>query len=155
MEFRDVVDDELDVFYEIKRTDVEAYRAWDDVEDLLRSVTETLEHSWRDKLKHYFTRSTEIGRLHRALVDFEVARVLTTQGLERSLRSTYTGRASPLLRTFVDRALSDRQLFPVDQLARLVTFMEERRSKTTELVIVLAAAVIGGIAGSATTLLSQ
>lgn len=154
-EFRDTVDNELDMFYEIKRTDVEAYRAWDDVEDLLRALTDTPDRRWLDKLKHYFSHSTEIGRLHRVLVDFEVAHLLTTQALERSLRSTYTGRASSLLRTFVDGAMSDRQRFPVDQLARLVTFMEERRSKTTELVIVLAAAVIGGIAGSATTILAQ
>lgn len=154
-EFREVAGDELDIFYEIERTDVEAYRAWDDVEELLRAVTETPERGLRERAKRYFTHSAALGRLHRTLVDFEVSRLLSTQGLERSLRTTYTGRTSPLLRTFVDSAMSDRQLFPVDQLARLVTFMEERRSKTTELVIVLAAAVIGGIAGSATTLLAQ
>lgn len=153
-ELRDVIGGELDIFYEINRTDVEAYRQWNNVEELLRSVTETPHSGWRERIKRYFTHSVELGRLHRALVDFEVDRLLTTHGLERSLRSTYA-RTSPLLRSFVDSAMKNRQLFPIDQLARLVTFMEERRSKTTELVIVLAAAVIGGMAGSVTTLLAQ
>jgi hypothetical protein len=49
----------------------------------------------------------------------------------------------------------DRQIFPTQHVRQLVTFLEKRRSKALELLMILSASLIGGVAGSLITLLAK
>ena len=149
----DEIADELGFFYEICRRDKNKYRLWGEVEELLRAVTEEDKISgWLKRLKLALSRGRDVAKLHNLIADFETLQVFDRHGVERQHRHIYNRDTAGFLKSFLDSALQDRPVFPVQQVVNLVTFVEGRRSKAVEFLVLIVAAVIGGIAGSLITL---
>lgn len=147
------LDDELDVFYMVYRSNSENLSRWALIEaDAARIFDRSRESGKCSKLQAFrakVSRGGEMAALHEELLRFEADHIRDQFDQERAFRNMYDREKPTFLRKFVDGSLSDRPVFPVRQMKELVTFAETRRSKTIELAFLLIAAVIGGLAGSA------
>ena len=149
------LEDELDLFYEIQRRDSESYRQWDDVQQLASNVIEQFKITGWAQLHHTLTRGRKLAALRVSLVEFEQGNLLKEHALNTACRRVYGDGRITFLKSFIDDKLKDRRMFLTKQLIDLVEFIERRRSKSLEFLIVLIAALIGGIAGTIITLISR
>ena len=77
--------------------------------------------------------------------------IFERQGLEESLDQTYGVPGRAYLRDEVKKAVKDLGEYPIGEVYRLIEFLEGRRSKQVELLIVFIAALVGGIVGGIAT----
>ena len=153
----DYLGNELDVFYMIYRSNSENLSRWAAIEAesarLFERVRSPRKHR---KLKAFcasINRGAEMANLLEKLLKFEADHIREQFDQDRAFRASYDREKPTFLRKFVHGSLSDRSLFPVGQMKELVSFAETRWSKTVELAVVLIASLIGGVVGSAITLL--
>jgi hypothetical protein len=139
---------ELGFFYWINATEAQSIRGWSEIQDQIETLLEQTEkqgvwHRLLTKLK----RSRLLHDVFTSLIGFDVSRTFMLNDREQSCRQTYASSAG-FIRSFVDTEMADAVQFPTKQITTLVGFLEQRRSKAVELLIVLIAAVVGGIAGA-------
>ena len=147
-ELFDNLADELDLFYEIARSDRESLEMWDKIEAAASRLCEYLQStSQLERLRTSIGRGRELSKLHILLSSFESEYIRMTHFTDTQCRKLQTDDKPNFLRNFVEDSLTDRPVFAVKQMKDLVSFIEARRSKAVELMIVLVAAVVGGLAG--------
>ena len=148
---------ELGFFYRIVEDDLRKYKSWSEIERLIPgAVSQSERTSWLDRIRRAHRRSKDLKELSVALMQFEVNQIMNTSHTRRSFRNVYKKDAPALLKAYVEAEIDERPTFPTEPVTQLLTFMESRRSKTLELLVLLGAAVVGGITGSLiTTLASQ
>ena len=81
------------------------------------------------------------------LIRFEMDRLFRRPNIEESVDRTYSVPGKAYLRDEVEKAVSRLGEYPVDEVYRLIEFREGRRSKQIELLVVLLAAIVAGVAG--------
>ena len=149
----DELDDELDIFYRIERSNIEQYQHWEKIEELMFQIIEQQETSWcRYPWKSYM-RGRDLSSLYISLTKFESDLISNRHYIDQGYRFLYGKNSRCFLRYFVESAIKDRPIFPTKQVTDLMMFIENRRSKSIEFLIILIAAVVGGAAGSLITLL--
>lgn len=150
------LDDELSLFYKIHRNDSQKHERWAEIEQITSNLTEHFKKSgWRERLRTARTRGRELAALYVSLAQFEADHILDEHYTNTAYRSLYKSKNSAFMRSFLESALKDRPVFPTKQMTDLMAFIESRRSKTIELLIVLIAAVVGGIVGSLITSIAK
>ena len=150
------LDYELSLFYEIHRNDSQKYERWAEIEQVTSNLTEHFKKSgWRERLCTARTRGRELAALYVSLAQFEADHILDEHYTNTAYRNIYKSKSSAFMKSFLEAALRDRPVFPTKQTTDLMAFIEGRRSKTVELLIVLIAAVVGGIAGSLITSIAK
>ncbi len=150
------LDHELSLFYEIHRNDSQKYERWAEIEQITSNLTEHFKNSgWRERPRTARTRGRELAVLYVSLAQFEADHILDEHYINTAYRSIYGSNSSALMKSFLESALRDRPVFPTKQMTDLMAFIESRRSKTIELLIVLIAAVVGGIVGSLITSIAK
>jgi hypothetical protein len=77
--------------------------------------------------------------------------ILERQTLDESLNLAYSIPGRAHLREEVENAVRGLGEYPVKEVYRLIGFLEGRRSKQLELLVVLCAAIVGGIVGGFAT----
>ena len=148
--------DELGLFYDFTTVNMEASLSWEMLQEEVLHLTETpTPKEVVDRVAATWKRGKRIHDLHGALLRFEANQLLEKHRLDNYLRSTYATDEPTYLKPFLDAQAADRPVFPTQQIGQLLSFLEERRNRSIELLIVLVAALIGGIAGSLVTLLAQ
>jgi hypothetical protein len=148
--------DELGLFYDFTSSDADGYRAWGSLQLAVIEVTESsTTRKVLDRARATWTRGAKIRDLHAGLIRFEANQLLEKHRLDTYLKSTYAADDPAYLRSFLEATAGDRPVFPTQQIGQLVAFLEERRSRAIELLIVLVAALVGGVAGSLVTLLAH
>lgn len=143
--------EELDLFYEIKRKDSDVIRQWDDVQELASDVIERFKTTGWFKFIHTLTRRSKIAELRISLVEFEERHLSYNYALNDAYRKLYESGRVMFLRKFLDDSVKSRLNFPTQQFIDLIEFLERRRSKSIEFLVILIAALIGGAAGAAIT----
>ena len=149
------LNDELDFFYEVKRLGSERYQKWDEVRQLASNVIERFKTTGWAQFLHALTRGGNVAALRVSLVEFEEENLWNDQRLNEAYRRLYGGEMVTFLKSFADTALKNRFMFATKQLIDLIEFIERRRSKSIELLIILFAALVGGVAGSIITSITQ
>ncbi len=137
--------DELALYYHIVRGNQSAFRMW---EALQKQVEALLEATRRSRMGR---RSAAIHDLHTALVEFEAREIFRREEDAHRIRQLYGLSAPTYLRAFVDDAVSESPTYPLSGVKSLLEFLEGRRSKTLELLIVMLSTLIGGLAGAVIT----
>ena len=145
---------ELDRFYHILYSNRRDYRGWDTIQTIADSLFDSMQDTEsRKRLISALVQGRGLSALTLALSKFDANYIQRQHYADKICRELYARDISGFLRAFIETELNNRPLFPIKQMKELVTFAESRRSKAIELVIVLAAAVIGGVAGSVITIL--
>lgn len=142
--------EEFGLFYMINTIDSQRIRCWEDIEKLLAALTERFDRvGWRRLLP---SRRASLKELSIALARFEADKIATDYTTEQAFRHTY-GRGLPtFLRDHIETAIASRFTFPTGPTAALLKFIENRRAKALELLVIIAAAVVGGITGAMITI---
>jgi hypothetical protein len=146
---------ELDVFYSIIQSENRLRLAWSDVQDLLRDATEESTGDWLSRTRSYFVKATKLRELHSEIASFEAMSIRSRHATQRLVRRLYDQTTMEVIKPLIESALEDREVYPIEQVGRLVDFMERRQSKAVELLVVLIAAVIGGVAGALLTVMTS
>ena len=145
---------ELDQFYNIRQSIMEDYHSWEPIETVAAQLFDQLgEKHDHQPFAQTFTRGRDLSKLNMELSKFEVEYIQRHHYAEKQCRELYARHIPGFLRTIVESELEDRPVFPIKQMKELVMFIESRRSKAIELLIVLIAALIAGVTGSVITLL--
>ena len=78
-------------------------------------------------------------------------RLFGRQEIEESVERTYSVPGKEYLRDEVEKAVNRLGEYPVEEVYRLIEFLEGRRSKQVELLVVFIAALVGAIVGGIAT----
>ena len=139
---------ELRTFYEACRLRELLLRAWGKIEEPVRtSLLADGKGRWRDAIANRLRQSRSIRLVTDRLIRFEMDRLFERQSLRESVDHTYSVPGRAYLRDEVEKAAKDLGEYPVDEVYRLIEFLEGRRSKQVELLVVLIAAIVAGVAG--------
>ena len=143
---------ELTTFYEACQRRQLLMRAWEKIEEPVRA-TLLAEGSgcWRDAIVNRLRQSRSIRLVTARLARFEMDRIFEHQILEGALDHTYSVPGRAYLREEVEKAVNRMGEYPIEEVYRLIEFLEGRRSKQVELLVVFTAALVGGIVGSILT----
>ena len=149
----DEIEDELGLFYEIHRIDSAKHDLWSEIDKRLRAVMkEDKNGGWLNRLQQASSRGRDVAKLHNLVLEFEASQVFDQHLVRLHHREIYERDTPGFLKSFLDSALQDRPVFPVQQVAALVTLVDDRRSKALELLVVIVAAIIGAVSGALITL---
>ena len=147
------LEDELGVFYKIQRDNSTKYERWDRIEQLKSRLTRYFERmGWRQIIRRALTRGRDLKKLRIALAEFETDQISDEYVTKKAFRNTYRKGASAFLKAYVEAAMEERPVFPTKPTTDLLGFIEGRRLKVLEFLVVLAAAIVGGVTGSFITI---
>jgi hypothetical protein len=150
-----VIDSELDLFYEIRRCEVCKINGWEEIQAQLQTLLELQRaKGFRGRIKKLAKRGGLINELVCSLNEFNGQNSFRDTSLNSSHATQYRAEEH-FLKHYVDEALKDRQKYPTSDVADLVKFIDERHGKTWQNFFVLIAAVLGGIMGSLVTISAQ
>ena len=147
---RDVLDEltsELTTFYRACRQNQLLVSAWDKIEEPVRKslLGNPTRGQWRDVMVNRLRQNRSIRLVTDRLVRFEMDRIFGRQALEESLDHTYSIPGKAYLRDEVEKVVCRMGEYPIAEVYRLLEFLEGRRSKQVELLVVFIAAIVGGI----------
>ena len=143
---------ELAAFYEACRSRLLRMRAWETIEEPVRtSLLGDGGRRWRDAVADRLRQSRSIRLVTDRLIRFEMDRLFERQVLDESFDRTYSVPGRAYLRDEVEKAVKDSGEYPIDEVYRLIEFLEGRRSKQVELLVLFIAALVGGIVGGVAT----
>ncbi|MGH9870224.1 MAG: hypothetical protein ACREAA_18935 [Candidatus Polarisedimenticolia bacterium] len=149
--FQELVD-ELSLYYHIVRGNVSAFRMWEGLQKQVVALLESTRHGGpMSRIRRMGRGSGAIYDLQTALVEFEASEIFRKEQGAQRVRQVY-GLSSPTyLRVFIDDAMSESPTYPLSGVKSLLEFLEGRRSKAMELLILMLSALIGGLAGAVIT----
>ena len=143
---------ELTTFYEVCQRRQLLMRAWEKIEEPVRATLLAEGNGcWRDAIANRLRQSRSIRLVTARLARFEMDRIFERQILEGTLDHTYRVPGRAYLREEVEKAVGRMGEYPIEEVYRLIEFLEGRRSKQVELLVVFTAALVGGIVGSILT----
>jgi hypothetical protein len=147
---------ELDHYYYLQRVEVIRYDAWERLSKSLRNLIKLEQmRGLRGSSHRLLRRSGLVHSATIATIQFQSDELIAANNVRKSFLQTFEDGASHHLTELVKRDFDTRQQFPIEEAGKLLGFVEARRSEALNQVVVLAAAVVGGIAGSAITLLAH
>ena len=79
---------------------------------------------------------------------FEAENVYDKIAIQNSYNQTYSSENEILFKTFIDKELDKKDVYPTTQTIDLITFFESKRIKNLELIIAIFAAMLGGAIGA-------
>lgn len=151
-ELFDELREELGLFYRMCRDNSENYGRWAQIEHLMARVTRRPTRiSWRQRIQ----RARDLEELSISLARFEADQVSEEHATRKAFRGVYRGTGSAFLKAYVETEIEERPVFPTRPVTDLLAFIERRRSKALELLVVLGAAVVGGVTGALLTMLAR
>ena len=147
------LEDELGLYYKIQESNSIKYQHWLQIEKLMSRLTKHLERSgWRQIFWRTCTRGRDLEKLNIGLAEFEREQISDDYSITEAFRNIYTSGLSGFLRTYVEAEIEGRPVFPTKPTTDLLGFIEHRRQKALEFLVVLVAAIVGGVAGSLITI---
>ena len=150
------IDDELNIYYAIRNQDSTTYSSWDDIERLFSEIVSSSEHTtWWQHIPTLRSRGCSVQELSIALARFQVQQITDDSFTERIHYEAYERGTPSYLKEYIEAGMKERPSFPTGPVADLLGFLERRRSKGLELLVILAAAIIGGVTGSLLTILAS
>ena len=117
---------ELTAFYEACRHRELRMKAWEEIEDPVRtSLLGDGRGRWRDAAMNRLRQSRSIRLVTDRLIRFEMDGIFRRQALEESFDRTYSVPGRAYLRDDVEKAVKDLGEYPIDEVYRLIGFARE------------------------------
>ena len=146
---------EIDLFYQIKSLESQNRNQWTDIEG---KIVKLLELQQAPGLKGRWSRLTKRGKIIDeivcALCEFNSTKLFQDSSINEDYGSSYKADIH-FLKHYIDQEIKNRQTFPTKEIAELTKYLEGRHSKSWEMIVVLIAAILGGIIGGLVTLYAQ
>ena len=148
------LDRELGFFYDFKAADSYRHLRWRDIREKMSSLTEHFGKSgFLASLRLIGSTSRIIAELYASVTQLEINEISNERFVKDTYQSIYDQKDRTYLNEFIRSEIDKRPVFPTQQVTNLLSVFEGRRSKSVELLVFLAAAIIGGAVGSFITLL--
>ena len=141
--------DELGLFYQIHKNNSILYHSWHQIEKLVHGLTENHKRMGFRVFRH----GRSIEKLSIALTKFEADRISDEQYITDGFRALYGKGLPAYLKNYLETEIAERPIFPTGPITNLLGFIEGRRLKVLEFLVVLIAAVVAGGIGSLITIL--
>jgi len=148
---REEMRDEIGLFYSIIRTKNQESTEWFLITEALDSLTDSKPSWFKHPIKR-LRRGKQLGDLFTRLVNFQIQEAFQKANREEDYRSVYENNQPTYLQSDVDEEIKQLPNFPTESVLSLTGFLETRRSKALEWLILLLAAILGGAAGAVFTL---
>jgi hypothetical protein len=148
------LEDELGFYYHLVSSRLKAHGDWNDVKNTLAKLIDVQgKRKLSQRLLNVFLRGRYINQLFTAMVSLEANQIFRRNSIDEGYRGIYSKNEPTYLQFYVDDCLKEFTTYPTQQIGDVARFLEGRRSKTVELIIILLAALIGGVAGALLTML--
>lgn len=148
------LEDELGFYYYVVSTRLKTHEDWDKIKGPLSKLTDVEgKRKFTQRLINILLRGRYINELFTAIVTLEVNQIFRRNLIDEGYRGIYSKNETTYLQLYIDEGLKELTSYPTTQISEAARFLEGRRSKTIELIIILIASLIGGVAGSLLTLL--
>ena len=150
------IDDELGIYYAMRDQNDTAYRNWHDIERLFSELIDRSDHTsgWQ-RIRNALLHGRSVQKLSIALARFQAQQISGESTMKRIFHNAYERNTPSYLKAYIEEELAECPTYPIGPVADLLGFFERRRAKGLELLVILAAAVIGGVTGSLLTILAS
>jgi len=146
--------DEFGIFYQLMLARVKAIDGWLKIQAVLTKLGDAWgKRGFRQRLLNIFLKGRYINELITAIATFEVDQIFARDSIDQGYRAIYSKDENAFIRDYVDEGLKELSPYPTKQISDLALFLEGRRSRAIELLVILVAALIGGVAGALLTIM--
>ena len=140
---------EFSFFYMCVQTRNYKMHLWESIQDDLEKLIIIQKSSGiKGSFKKLLKRSMLIESLITDVTMFEAENVYDKIAIQNSYNQTYSSENEILFKTFIDKELDKKDVYPTTQTIDLITFFESKRIKNLELIIAIFAAMLGGAIGA-------
>lgn len=145
---------ELGFFYYLKQVSVVRSLAWYRLQELVRELISIYEMDGiRGCLKRTFACSKAISDVVTRLAVFEMRDIHAQDSRQKDYEDLYLQGQETYLQFYIENGMRQRRSYPTTQTRQLITFLEGRRAKSLDTLVVLASALLGGAVGALLTIL--
>lgn len=146
--------DELGFFYRVVQTQNARMSAWGRVEGLVGQLIAIQGMKGiRGRLERTFVCSKLINEALTQITVFEANRLYVHSARQRAYAHLYSDQLWGWFQPYIDKRIKQQISYPTGQIGQLVSFLESRRVKSVETLVVLVSALLGGTIGALLTLL--
>lgn len=146
---------EIAFFYELKIMHASRLTDWGVIQSKLHELLKLEDEGYKKTLKDRFSKKPKLlNGLYREIGIFKGQEIYYKNIYDQHYFSIYkSGDHNIHFRQFTDAALENWSSYPVTETSEIVSYFENKSSKSTELTVVFLAAVFGGAIGAAITVL--
>jgi hypothetical protein len=146
--------DEIGLFYKLEHHNLLQMRQWENLQELVSSLIGTTKGKG---LKAFFSRllhsNTQIRDAIIMLSEFESNHIWTTFILKSDYQDLFNSGKEPYTNSYITKIIQNFPTYPTNQVRDVISLLENRRSKTVDNLVIILAAILGGIVGAIFTLL--
>ncbi|SDI18710.1 hypothetical protein SAMN05216603_12422 [Pseudomonas benzenivorans] len=152
-ELQETLADELSFFYQLNKDTNFSLKKWEEIQNTTYSI---LEYQEKTNKKNIIKRVIEKPKLfQKAFKDiglFKGHLIFMKGQIARNYASIYkSGKSETYLQDYIDQEISEHPQYPLNETSELITYFDQKNSKTIELLTILSAGILGGIVGSTIT----
>lgn len=149
------VSEEADLYYHLECTRISNLLKWSAFEEEFSHLMGPQEAlSFQQRVVARLRRARDIEQAHRQLSMLEYDVASAKYSADMDVKQHYRRARFKTIQPLVEQQTVPRDMYPTEHFGKLLSFLEQRRSKAFELLVVLVASLIGGIAGAVVTLLT-
>lgn len=143
---------EADTYYHVVALRVEALRRWREFEREFGPVMDSPDDVpiWR-RIPSHARRAELIHKANLELTRFEYFMASSRYEARQDFEEHYQRAQVTYMKPILEAEIAKEDVFPTEHFAKMLSFLEARRSQSFEMLVVLVAAIVGGIAGSTLT----
>ncbi len=149
----DEILNELGFFYYLVQIEVEKMRDWEKIQNLIdQLIFIQRSNGVKAFFTKIFTRSKLIDETLTSLAEFESEELYFNNTNQKDYRD-FLSIGDVCFQPYIDKQINDRTVYPTNEMSRLISFFESRRTKAVESLVVLIAAILAGGVGALLTIL--
>lgn len=151
----DELSDEISFFYELVLGEVSRTQEWSEISESMHSILEFEDDNTKKTLlDKLFKRPKLFRKIFKDIGLFKGQEIFNININKQHYDSVYeTDKQRTYLKVFNDRQISESAIYPIQEVSDLISYFDQKSSKTFELTVVFIAAIIGGVFGSLITVL--
>jgi hypothetical protein len=127
-------------------------RKWIKITALINELTKLQNQKLIKSIKNPFKYSALLKETHLTITKFESYELSSKNRQKNELKELLSNEEN-YLGYYIEKEMDENEEYPTKQIFRLIEFLENRRSKTTQMYVVLTASLIGGILGAIMTMI--
>lgn len=145
---KEEIKDELGFFYDIVQSEVVKMHEWSKIVDSITQLNNILRlRGIMGVWKRLFTRSKLLNEVFSTVVEFESEELFDNNNIQSDYRNIYK-KEEHYFQSDIDKQIKERFVYPTKQIYQLIEFLESRRLRSVENLVVLISAILGGAIGA-------
>jgi len=146
---KEEIKDELGFFYDIVQSEVVKVHEWGKITNFIIQLNNILRLKgivgiW----KRLFMRSKLLNEVFTTVVEFESEELFDNNNIQSDYRDIYFKGEEHYFQSDIDKQIKERFVYPTKQIYQLIEFLESRRLRSVENLVILISAILGGAIGA-------